>query len=324
MATLLADLRAKLNGELGVLSDSESTPWSVAVRNAAIRDGYAALWREGVWKPVRVDVATSDNGRVYPVSGLIRRVFRVELLEADGTFIQKMRAVLEPDGSETATTSYELIVPPQTSGYILRCYGYTAYRSALPEADPDRFVVSVAMANKTYTLANTTQVDGVARPVVAKVTKVDTNDTVGTLTIAGTTSEMFGLADSEALTLNNGDTASGTTTTTKSFYTASSIVGTGWTTSGGADTITVGTGDPVDDLPDEHNRVPLLKAKAILLRAALATFARYGERQALPPEMNLTVDQLLGLVAAAEREFEVECRSLAGLRLRGGGTMAVP
>lgn len=210
MATL-ATLRAKLNGELGVVTDAETSPWSQTVRNNAIKDGYAALWRQGVWKWVTEDVSTADLTRVYALTSL-HRLMRAELLDSEGYFVQKMRAIIEPDGAG----GYELIVPEQAAGCTLRLYGWTAYKSQF---------------------------------------------------------------------------------------------------SGDEDT---------DDLDAEHNRVPLLKAKAICLRAALASFARYGERQALPPEMNLTVDQLLGLVAAAEREFEVECRSLAGLRLRGGGTMAVP
>jgi hypothetical protein len=317
VATALADLRAKLNGELGVLSDSESTPWSQAVRNNAIRDGYAALWRQGVWKPTKVDVATTDSGRVYAASG-IRRLLRAELLDTDGYIVEKLRALIEPDGEG----GYELIVPEQASGYTMRLWGWTAYTSALPDADADRFVASASMKVGAYTMVATTQTDGVARPVVVKVTKVVENDTPGTLALVGTDAD--GAALSETLTLNNGDTNGGLTTSTGSFLTLTSATGAGWVSGGTADTITVGTGDPVDDLDTEHNRVPLLKSKAILWRAALASFARYGERQALPPEMNVSIDQFLGLVAAAEREFEVECKSLAGLRFRGGGTMVVP
>jgi hypothetical protein len=317
VATALADLRAKLNGELGVTSDSETAPWPQAVRNNAIRDGYAVLWRQGVWRPAKVDVTTTSVGRIYAVTG-IRRLMRAELLDTDGYLVQKLRAIIEPDGEG----GYELIVPEQSEGYTIRLYGWTAYTSALPDADPDRFVTSTSMKVGSYTLAATTQSDGVARPVVVTVTKVVENDTMGTLALVGT--DASGAALSETLTLNNGDTAGGITTSTGSFLTLTSATGAGWASGGTADTIKVGTGDPVDDLDSEHNRVPLLKAKAICLRVAASTFARYGERQALPPEMNTSVDQLLGLVAAAEREFEVECKSLAGLRLRGGGPMAVP
>ena len=73
-----------------------------------------------------------------------------------------------------------------------------------------------------------------------------------------------------------------------------------------------------DDLAAEYNRIPLLKAKAILYRQQLALFARYGERQAIPPELNMTIDQIVGVVAAAEREFLTDCQALANLRPRVG------
>ena len=319
MATTLAALRGKLNGELPVAAadDLTDTVWPLATRNNAIRDGYAALYRQKVWKSVTVDVATAEDTRVYSVSG-IRRLLRAELLDSEGYFVQKVRAVLEDDDAG----GYELIVPTMDSGGTIRLYGWTAYTSALPDADDDRFVASTSMKNGAYTMAATTQVDGVARPIVVKVTKVDTNDTMGSLAVVGTDAD--GAAQSETITPHNGDTASGITTSTKSWLTVTSITGSGWTTSGGADQIKVGTGDPVDDLEEEYNRIPLLKAKAICLRSSLGSFARYGERQSLPPSMNLSIDQFLGIIAAAEREFEVECKMLAGLRLRGGGVTAVP
>lgn len=86
----------------------------------------------------------------------------------------------------------------------------------------------------------------------------------------------------------------------------------GWTAykstfSGGSDT---------DDLPAEHQRIPLLKAKAILWRIALGKFAKSGERQALPPSMNVSIEGLLSMIAAAEREFAEEARQLSRLRPR--------
>ena len=72
----------------------------------------------------------------------------------------------------------------------------------------------------------------------------------------------------------------------------------------------------VDDLPDELNRVPLLKAKAICYRANLARYARYQERQAIPPEQSVTVDQILGIIAAAEREWSQETAQLSAQRAR--------
>lgn len=77
-----------------------------------------------------------------------------------------------------------------------------------------------------------------------------------------------------------------------------------------------------DDLEDEWARVPLLKAKAILYRAQLATFARYGERQALKPDMNVSVDQLLSLIAASEQEWAQSVRDMAAARPRVGHSLA--
>lgn len=78
-----------------------------------------------------------------------------------------------------------------------------------------------------------------------------------------------------------------------------------------------------DDLAAEYNRIPLLKAKAILWRKSLSNFARYGERQASPPEMSMTIDQLLAMVAAAEREFAEEVKALSALRVRTGQSRRV-
>lgn len=75
-----------------------------------------------------------------------------------------------------------------------------------------------------------------------------------------------------------------------------------------------------DDLPAEHQRIPLLKAKAILWRVAIGKFAKSGERQALPPGMNVSVESLLALIASAEREFAEEAHALARLRPRSGQT----
>jgi hypothetical protein len=206
VSTTLANLRAKLNGEIGVATDGETSPWSATVRNNAISDGYAALWRNGVWKAVKQDYPTVDGQTVYATC-TARRLNRLELLDSSSNVVSRPEGFLEADGSGTT----QLILRSGcASGYTLRVYGWTAYLS----------------------------------------------------TFAGDSTP--------------------------------------------------------DDLDAEFNRVPLLKAKAILYRQQLALFVRYGERQAVAPEMNATVDQLLGLVAAAEREFTDECKALANLRPRVG------
>lgn len=207
MATLAA-LRQKLNGELGVLTDGETGAWSTTVRNNAIIDGYAELWRAGVWKLVTQDVATVADTFSYALTG-IRRLDRIDLLDSSSRFLETPRAVVEDNGSggwQLRLTGGVTL----NAGYTMRVRGWAAYKSQF---------------------------------------------------------------------------------------------------TGDADT---------DDLPEEHNRVPLLKAKAILWRVQLSLFAKYGERQAIPPDMNMTIDQMIAMVAAAEREFETESKALANLRPRSG------
>lgn len=74
----------------------------------------------------------------------------------------------------------------------------------------------------------------------------------------------------------------------------------------------------VDDLPAEFVRIPLLKAKAICLRSQLARRSRYSSTSDAAPEMNVTTEQLIGLVASAEREWSDEVERLSGLRPRVG------
>ncbi len=207
MATLLA-IRTALNGEIGVVTDAETTPWSTAVRNQAISDGYAELWRAGVWKPSLQSLASVTDQWVYPLTS-IRRLERLELLDSSSRIVETPGAVVEDDGVGGWQLRLKATI---ATGYTLRVRGWTAYIS---------------------TFAN--------------------------------------------------DAA-------------------------------------VDDLPIEHGRVPRLKAKAICWRIALAGFARYGERQAVPPEMSMSVDQLISMVSAAEREFETEAKALSNLRPRSGQT----
>jgi hypothetical protein len=202
----LDQLRAKLNGELGVDNDGEAKPWSTTVRNQAISDGYAELWRAGVWKHQKQDLSTVTDQWLYALTaGGIRKLERLELLDSSSRVVEQPRGVVEDDGSG----AWHLrLASPLATGYTLRVRGWGPYKSVF---------------------------------------------------------------------------------------------------SGGSDP---------DDLPAEHSRVPLLKSKAILYRAQLSRFARYGARQALPAENNMTIDQLIAMVAACEREFETEAGLLSGLRRR--------
>jgi hypothetical protein len=209
VATTLANLRAKLNGEIGVTTDGETAPWSTTVRNNAISDGYAELWRVGVWKDAKQDLVSVADQAIYALTS-IRRQRRIELLDSSSRLLELPPGIVMEDGSG----GYHLALraaPP--GGYTIRLYGWTAYTS------------------------------------------------------------------------------------------------------------TFASDAAVDDLAAEYNRIPLLKAKAILWRAQLAKAARYAQRQAGPPEMSLTIDQLIGMIAAAEREFRDEAEALSGLRTRSSQTI---
>jgi hypothetical protein len=284
MSTTLANLRLKLNGELGVATDAETTPWSKAVRNAAIADGYAALWRAGVWKAVTQDYPTVDGQVVYAAC-TARRLNRLELLDSDSNVVSRPEGFIESDG---ASANQLILRSGCAAGYTLRVYGWGPYSSSFLIGDT---VTSSSVANPTVIT------------VVAGIVGLycTTGDTV---TIAGHTGCTPSIAGDYELTV--------LTPTTFTIPVNVTVGGTG-----GTAICQYGSMTP-DDLPAEFNRIPLLKAKAILYRQQLALFTRYGERQAVPPEMNMTIDQVLGVVAAAEREFTDECRALANLRPRVG------
>lgn len=204
--TTLANLRAKLNDEIGVASDVETSPWTQAQRSAAISEGYAELWRAGVWKDTKQDITTVEDTWTYALTS-IRRLYRMELRDSASRVLEMPKGIVEPDG--TGTGAYQLrLIFPISSGYTLRVYGWAPYVSTFAS-----------------------------------------------------------------------DAAN-------------------------------------DDLPAEYNRIPLLKAKAILYRQQLAKFARWGEAQALVPPMGVSVDALMGLVASAEREFEELAGDLRAMRPR--------
>lgn len=281
MATTLANLRLKLNGELGVATDSETGPWSMAVRNAAISDGYAALWRSGVWKAVKQDYPTVAAQVVY-AAATARRLNRLELIDSSSRVASRPEGVIEPDGSGT---NQLVLRAACASGYTLRVWGWGAYTS-------------------TFSSTKTISTSSIAAATIITTSAPHGFVTGDTVTIAGHTGSTPVIAGDYVLTV-----------TGASAFSIPLTVSTGGT--GGTATCQYASA-ATDDLDVEFNRIPLLKAKAIAYRQQLAKFARYGERQAIAPEMNLTVDQILGIVAAAEREFTDECRFLANLRTRVG------
>lgn len=103
-------------------------------------------------------------------------------------------------------------------------------------ADADRIVVSVDMKVGTYTIA--AQPD-VPRNVTVTSTAVDTEDTMGTITVVGT--DYDGQALSEVITPVSGSLVAGA----KAFKTITSVTGAGWVVDeveGTKDKIVVGVG----------------------------------------------------------------------------------
>jgi hypothetical protein len=191
---------------IGVLTDAETVPWTTTQRNTAISEGYADLWRAGVWKDALQDLATGTDTWSYPLTS-IRHLTRLELLDSSGHIFEQPRGIIEPDG--TGTSAFHLrLRSPIDSGYTLRVRGWAPYVSTFA---------------------------------------------------------------SDAAT---------------------------------------------DDLPAEQNRIPLIKAQAILYRGQLAKFARYGEVQVVAGPMNVSVDALIGLIAASEREYAEATREIRAQRTR--------
>jgi hypothetical protein len=103
----------------------------------------------------------------------------------------------------------------------------------------NRYVTTTNMKVGAYTVANGgLPGDGLAHLVTATVSKVVENDTMGTLVVVGIDND--GVAITDTLTLNNGDTASGLTTGVKAMKRVDTVTGAGWVDGGTPDTIVVG------------------------------------------------------------------------------------
>lgn len=98
----------------------------------------------------------------------------------------------------------------------------------------NRFVVSVNMANGTYTVANASPAFAGGVNIVATITGATGNDTPGTITVVGTDTRNAPLT--EVITLVAGGTATGAAF----FRTVTSITQAGWVINGGNDTIVIG------------------------------------------------------------------------------------
>jgi len=136
--TTLAALRAKLNDEIGVLTDAETSPWTTAQRNTAISEGYAELWRSGVWKDGKQDLSTVADQSVYALTS-IRKLYRMELLDDSSRILEMPKGIVEPafagDGSFRLRLSR-----PIGSGFTLRVLGWSPYKSVFSgDSDTDDF-----------------------------------------------------------------------------------------------------------------------------------------------------------------------------------------
>jgi hypothetical protein len=114
--------------------------------------------------------------------------------------------------------------------------GYTLTNTAATTAAvTNRFVTSVAMKVGAYTIANASPVWSGGCFVTVTHTINDLVDTLGTITITGTS--LAGQVQSESITPVNGTVA----TSTKVYRTVTGATGVGWVQGGtGADTIVVG------------------------------------------------------------------------------------
>jgi hypothetical protein len=132
----------------------------------------------------------------------------------------------------------------------------------------DRYFASAAMHNGAYTVANSgLPGDGLAHNVTCAQTAVDAEDTNGILTFTGI--DVDGKVITENLVPNDGATVQGL----KAFKQVTSIVGSGWTAGGGADTIVIGFGEVVGlpDIIDSTSDVLMLAHNTALVNAPTVT-----------------------------------------------------
>lgn len=133
--------------------------------------------------------------------------------------------------------------------------------NAATAAVANQFVTSTNMANGAYTIANGGAMPTAGgRKVVATITGVTGNDTPGSITIVGT--DALGSVLTETLAL----VAGGTATSTRVFYSITSITQAGWTISGGNDTIVIGCSAN----PFAYEGIGVLE-KVLVLATAAAT-----------------------------------------------------
>ena len=117
-------------------------------------------------------------------------------------------------------------------------------------ASTNAIVSSATMRVGTYTVADSTPDGTIPRNITITHTAASTDDTLGTVVIAGTDAD--GTAITETITPVNGSAAVGT----KAFKTVTSVTGVGWVAAAGADAIVVGFGNLVGlpiVLPDATN-----------------------------------------------------------------------
>jgi len=125
-------------------------------------------------------------------------------------------------------------------------------------ADPDYLVTSTDMKVGVYTIVTGHGTLDVPRNVTVTLTRQETVDTLGTITVTGT--DINGAALTEVITPLDNTTAYGT----KAFKTVTKIEGTGWAVNSGTpdpDLITVGFGDSLG--------LPVLLSRDSVIRAFL-------------------------------------------------------
>ena len=126
----LAQLRARLNTDLGV-ADGATLPWGDAtVRNAAIREGFERLWPQ--MKRLRTESQTYVAGQqLYTLTSVID-VQLVEVKSSDGIVYKDLKNwrnwVVDDD---TPVTTFRLSSGIAETGATLEFTGYAPYESDL-------------------------------------------------------------------------------------------------------------------------------------------------------------------------------------------------
>lgn len=119
----LADIRALLNIELGVAADGDARPYTVAARNAAISQGYAALATVGVMKPTSDTITTVSGAQSYITT--VQELYDASLVDSGGYNCGRLKGRIV----QTASGPTLFLTLPIGDGATIAVQGWTPYVS---------------------------------------------------------------------------------------------------------------------------------------------------------------------------------------------------